>query len=193
MKPIAAILCLGASLLAGRAFAQSTTYRLTSVAPYTAADPAYDCPNGPCPQFDTTMGVSGSFTVSKPLPRLASSASILPYVSGYSFSNGLREFTDRDPLSRLDRFLVSTDASGRITSIEAMRVYRWLGQGSKSRRTDHIRASGSHAEGHANLYCQSGGTNQYGVEDTCLGASIDSASASAIGAATAVDVVTPSN
>lgn len=168
-----AALALATGLLAGQAVAQSSTYTVTSTGPYASVTPVSSCTTGPtypCASFTTAMGVSGSFTVSAPLAANLSDVEIGGQISAYQFSSGLHTVSSTHPNSRLSTFRVTTDASGRITTINSIAALQWLGAGSASNRYNAAGIASMSGVGAYNLECQIKGTGSSGVTDTCLSA-----------------------
>lgn len=171
MKFTVAALALATGLLAGQAVAQSSTYTVTSTGPYATITPVSNCTTGPtypCASFTAAMGVSGSFTVSAPLAANLSNTEIGGQISAYEFSSGLHTTSNTDPNSRLNSLRVTTDASGRITTINLMQAAQWLGAGSASNRFNFVAITATSASSLYNSGCQTQGTGNSGVADTCL-------------------------
>ena len=71
---------------AAASHAQSTTYVATATGNYTALINFTLCVAGPCQNFNTGIGASGSFTTSAPLAANLSAANVAPLVTAFSFS-----------------------------------------------------------------------------------------------------------
>lgn len=110
----------------GLALAQPVTYTATSTGGYTFQSDYTGCNfSGSCQNFSFLMGGSGSFTTSTRLGSNLVNASITPLVSAFTFTNGIDTFSGIDPEVYVKNFLVSTDASGAITST-SISVFKWI-------------------------------------------------------------------
>ena len=107
------------------AHAQPTTYVATATGNYTLLINFTLCVTGPCQNFNTGLGASGSFTTSAPLAANLAGANIAPLVTAFSFSDGIHTYSSADPAARIFLFNVSTNASGAITTTD-IRIQRWL-------------------------------------------------------------------
>jgi hypothetical protein len=100
---------LGLFIFAGVAQAQQTTYYFVSV-PFTTFSPGTNCP--------PTCRITGSFTVSQPLPPninlpvniIDSSGTFTP--TSFTFTDGVRTITNTT--ATISGFAVNTDANGNI-------------------------------------------------------------------------------
>jgi hypothetical protein len=68
----------------------------------------------PAGSFDSSMRVSGEFTLADPLAPGLASTDITPLLTSFSFSNGRTTLTNLDPQLTIAAFSVSTDAFGAI-------------------------------------------------------------------------------
>jgi len=107
------------------AHAQPTTYVATATGNYTLLTNFTLCVTGPCQNFNTGIGASGSFTTSAPLAANLAGANITPLVTAFSFSDGIHTYSSTDLAARIFLFNVSTNASGAITTTD-IRIQRWL-------------------------------------------------------------------
>lgn len=112
-------------LCTAAAHAQPTTYVATATGNYTLLTNFTLCVTGPCQNFNTGIGASGSFTTSAPLAANLAGANIAPLVTAFSFSDGIHTYSSADPAARIFLFNVSTNASGAITTTD-IRIQRWL-------------------------------------------------------------------
>src|SRR5271168_4093332 len=94
----------------------AATYNVTSP-DYTIVNNYTNCTVGTCVDYSTSLSASGNFTTSAALAANLSNAVIASDITSYSFSDGLNSFASSDPETRLQRFSVSTDSNGNITSL----------------------------------------------------------------------------
>jgi len=109
-----ALICAAAFLTSS---GWAATYTFTG-SNYTTTTDFTSCTAGACANFTTSMNLSGSFTVAAPLGTSLVNQNIASQLTSYSFSDGITTFASTDPNSRIFDFVVSTGASGNITSAE---------------------------------------------------------------------------
>jgi hypothetical protein len=111
---LSVFLLLGGLLVAGGANASATytytgtTYDPTSFTNYTS------CSAPTCGTFTTAMRVTGTFTVSAPLPANQSLTDISAQLVSWSFNNGIG-IVSSSGTAFIDTFQVATDSSGNIS------------------------------------------------------------------------------
>jgi hypothetical protein len=119
--------------------------------------------------------VNGWFTVPAPLPA-NTTLSVLPLLTGFSFSDGINTYLSTDPAVRLVDLTLSTDASGAIVAGN-LGVGRWLAGTAPHSVGDRYGDFGfgqspGNSQGFVfvehNRYCASVGPASSGVADTCL-------------------------
>lgn len=170
MKIATGALALAACLVAGQAFAQ-TNYTVSQTGDYASITNFTNCttaPTYPCASFTSSMGVSGAFSFAAPLAPNLSNAEVGSLVTTFSFSGGLTTIANTDALARLNTLRVSTNAQGGITVIDHMQAVQWQGAGSASNRFDAVVIIGALGISIHNAGCQTKGTGNSGVTDTCL-------------------------
>jgi len=163
---LAALVMLCAAAVA---HAQPTTYVATATGNYNLFIDFTLCVTGPCQNFNTSMGASGSFTTSAPLAANLSAANVAPLVTAFSFSDGINTYSSADPAVRIFFFNVSTNASGAITTTN-IRIQRWLTGTSPHVPGDRhswvlFLATG---EVDHNAQCLTVGASPAGVPDSCV-------------------------
>lgn len=154
---------------AAASHAQSTTYVATATGNYTALINFTLCVAGPCQNFNTGIGASGSFTTSAPLAANLSAANVAPLVTAFSFSDGIHTYSSGDPAARIFLFNVSTNASGAITATD-IRIQRWLTGTSPHVPGDRHSWIFFQATGEVdhNAQCLTVGASPAGVLDSCV-------------------------
>ena len=163
----------------------SVTYTFTG-ANYTSTTNFTACTTGPCANYTTSMMVTGSFTLASALGANVSNQNIASLITAYSFSDGINTYTNTDPNSRIYEALVSTNASGNITSSDLL-LEEWqsgTSPHSVGNRFAYIFIIGTtNALGNNNEGCASVGTTSpsSGVADVCNAVNPDTASSSASG------------
>lgn len=172
--------------------AQAATYSYQGgpaiyVSNSTTCAPPHDCGT-------YTMGeqaVTGTFTTATPLAPNLVDANIVPILTSYSFSGRLFVIDSASPASRVNRFRMSTDASGAIVSA-SIELHRWTYSAAGSPpegphvggdRRNQITVSTNGASGaYLNLFCISAGigTSADGTADTCMASGGDDLGSSAL-------------
>ncbi|WP_242421499.1 IPTL-CTERM sorting domain-containing protein [Acidovorax sp. Root267] len=171
-------------LAAGWAHAQATIYSATSTSPYTSKSDFSLCGAGPCQNFTLTMGPSGSFTTSSPLPGGLISANIFPLITAFSLSDGINTYSSADPAVRVVQVLVTTDPSGVVVNTNIF-IARWLTGTSPhvvNDRVSRIQIAGGIGSALHNIRCGAVAVAPSGVPDACT-ASFPDTSASGAGLA----------
>jgi len=160
-----------AAIAAGTSFGATVT--VSSTGNYGTVQNYTICTTSPastCANFLTTQNVSGTFTTSGALPASATSVEIGSTVTSYSFTSGLDTVASTDTNARLNSLRVTTDASGNITGIN-MQAVQWTTGSAPHTTADRFNAvtlSGTSGAGFHNSGCQTTGTGNSGVADTCL-------------------------
>jgi len=168
-----------AAMTAASAWA-SATYTFTSTNLGTFSNYT-TCSTGPCANYNSSMQLTGSFTLAAALPANFSGASdITSQVTSYSFSDGLNTYSSSDPNSRIYQFFISTDGTGAI-SVASILIERWQSGSSPHSVGNRVAlfnlngASINQAEN--NLTCVSVGSGtSSGIADVCQLANNDAAS-----------------
>lgn len=155
-------------LCTAAAHAQPTTYVATATGNYTLLINFTLCVTGPCQNFNTGIGASGSFTTSAPLAANLAGANIAPLVTAFSFSDGIHTYSSTDPAARIFLFNVSTNASGAITATDIW-VQRWLTGTSPHVPGDRHSSIFFRATGEVdhNAQCLTVAASPAGVADSC--------------------------
>lgn len=155
---VCAMLC--AAGFSSSAFAQETTYTLSTDGAYASFDSglATPCDIPPCPVFSAGQRITGSFSTSAPLAANLFGEYLPPSdVTGFSFSNGDTTFALADPNTRYRGFFVSTNGAGAITEFEIV-LMRWnmvpptTGDVATG-RLDYLYATHNLQQAHHNFYC----------------------------------------
>lgn len=158
----------------------ATTYTFTGPN-YTSRLNFTSCAIGTCANFTTSMSVSGSFTTASPLAANFSFQNIVAQVTSYSFSDGLDNFNSTDPNARAYEFLVSTNASGQISSY-AILLEVWTSGTSPHAAADrfnYVFATNGSTSGLRNDNCTEVGAGVSGAADSCFGDSSDASRSAA--------------
>lgn len=180
MKKIA--LGLLTAVATGTSF--GATVNVTSTGNYTTINNYTNCttvPASACANFLTTHNVSGTFTTAGPLPANANNQEIGSTVTSYSFANGLDTVASTDTNARLNSLRISTDASGNITNVNSMQAVQWTTgpiPHDNTSRFNAVTLAGANGAGTHNSACQTLGTGNSGVADTCVQAVINDTSRS---------------
>jgi hypothetical protein len=168
MKTIFAVYCYAVLILFGGS-ASAATYTVSSSGNYTAkTDFTAPCAAGICANFSLTMNVSGTFDV----PTLAANlliSDIAATVTSFSFSDGINTYSSADPDVRIYQFLVTTNASGALTSASIV-LMRWLTGATPHTTADHmsvVNLIGTSANAYNNAQCGVVGTAPSGAIDSC--------------------------
>ena len=178
---LAALLLLCAAAVA---HSQPTTYVATATGNYTVLVNFTLCNTGPCQNFNTGIGASGSFTTSAPLPANMAVVNIAPLVTAFSFSDGIHTYSSADPAVRIFLVHVGTNPAGAITATD-IRIQRWLTGTAPHVAGDRhsmveIRATG---EVDYNAPCLTVGLSPAGVADSCAVIGNDTSRSLAFGSA----------
>jgi hypothetical protein len=100
------------AIFASAIVAQATTY----TGQLYGASPKFDytsCAIGPCADYESAMKVTGFFTTATPLPaNLPGGSLILPFVTSFSFSDGVNTYSSGDPNVEAHALFAGTDAAG---------------------------------------------------------------------------------
>lgn len=154
----------------------TTLYVLTGgVAAPRSADFQPPCQAGRCANYRADNVVTGWFTTPYLLPPNLDRVDIYPLLAGFGFSDGVSIHSSGNPDSRMQSFVVSSTADGRIT-VERLWVVTWT----------------SGARPHSPGYCLNsltlaGGTAGAQNNDFCTGVS----SAAGFGVETGIDDACP--
>ena len=176
------LLGLVAMAAAGTSF--GATVNVTSTGNYGTIQNYTNCttvPTSSCANFVSTNNVSGTFTTSGALPANASNVDIGSTVTSYSFANGLDTIASTDTNARLNSLRISTDASGNVTNVNSMQAVQWTTGPVPHNNTSRFNAvtlAGANGAGTHNSACQTLGTGNSGVADTCLSAVVTDTSRS---------------
>ncbi|WCM94772.1 IPTL-CTERM sorting domain-containing protein [Acidovorax sp. NCPPB 2350] len=166
------LLGLVATLAAGTSF--GATVNISSTGNYSTLQNYTSCTTVPstlCANFLTTHNVSGTFTTTGALPASANNLEIGSTVTSYSFTSGLDTVASTDTNARLNSLRISTDASGNITNVNLMQAVLWLtgsAPHSTANRFSAVVVVGSNGTSTHNSGCNTLGTGNSGVTDTCL-------------------------
>ncbi|WP_245783748.1 IPTL-CTERM sorting domain-containing protein [Paracidovorax konjaci] len=180
MKKI--LLGLVAAVAAGTSF--GATVNVNSTGNYATIQNYTNCTSVPaslCANFLTSHNVSGTFTTTGALPANASNVEIGSTVTSYSFSSGLDTVASTDTNARLNSLRISTDASGNITSVNLLQAVLWMTGAAPHTTADRFIAivvSGANGTATHNSGCQTTGTGNSGVTDTCLVSTVSDTSRS---------------
>jgi hypothetical protein len=167
------------------AHSQPTTYVATAAGNYTLlTNFTAPCNTGPCQNFNTGIGASGSFTTAAPLAANLVAANITALVTAFSFSDGIHTYASTNPAVRVFLFNISTNAAGAITASD-VRVQRWLTGAAVHVAGDRhsmleIRAT---SEVDYNAPCLTVGVSPAGVADSCTVIGNDTSRSLAFGSA----------
>ncbi|GKS77670.1 IPTL-CTERM sorting domain-containing protein [Acidovorax sp. SUPP950] len=160
------------ALAAGTSF--GATVNINSTGNYASLQNYTNCTTTPaslCANFLTTNNVTGTFTTAGNLPANASNLEIGSTVTSYSFSTGLDTVASTDANARLNTLRISTDASGNLTNVNLMQAVLWLTGTAPHTTADRFTAaviSGNAGTATHNSGCQTVGTGNSGVTNTCL-------------------------
>jgi hypothetical protein len=175
-------LCLAPGLWAA-------TYTYTG-SPLTQSNPFYGpCAAGPCANFPAGATVHGWFTTATPLGSSLPNIDLDASVTGYSFTDGINTYSSEDPDSRVVSFIVGTDASGNITTVQ-LEFSVWktgssphAAQNRESFISVFNSSTGGWAHAYNNYRCDGIGAGvNSNVPDTCLIAVADQSSSFATSA-----------
>ncbi|MBF9266683.1 IPTL-CTERM sorting domain-containing protein [Paracidovorax cattleyae] len=150
------------------------TVNVNSTGNYATLENYTNCTTTPaslCANFLTTQNVTGTFTTAGALPANATNLEIGSTVTSYSFSSGLDTIASTDTNARLNTLRISTDASGNITSVNLMNAVLWQTGAAPHTTADRFAAIvifGATGTSTHNSGCQTLGTGNSGVTDTCL-------------------------
>lgn len=124
MKTIFISLCCAAATFFS-AGVKAATYNVTSTGNYTTTSNfTAPCAVGTCANYTSAMNVSGTFDVPTLAPNLTNS-NIATTVTAFSFNDGVNTYASTDPNVRKYQFVVTTNASGVLTSARVL-VEKWL-------------------------------------------------------------------
>lgn len=159
------------ALATGTSF--GATVNVTSTGNYATITNYTVCttPAALCANFLGTHNVSGTFTTAGALPVSAVNVEIGSTVTSYSFASGLDTVASSDANARLNSLRISTDASGNITSINLLQAVLWMTGAAPHTTADRFTAiviAGASGTATHNSGCQTTGTGNSGVLDTCL-------------------------
>ena len=119
------LLLLTALCVQVSAWAATYTYAgSTYTAPTLTNHAGPGCPIGACGDFTTSMSQSGTFTTASPLPPNFS-GNIAPFITAFSFSDGLTTYSSADPNTTLTLAVGLTDASGALLAGAGLNFQRW--------------------------------------------------------------------
>jgi len=155
---------------------EAATFTYTSGALDTATNFNHStCALGSCADFNNTMHATGSITTT-PLPASQTSLDPSPYLTSFTFFDGVTTYSSADPNVRA-RWTVDTDAFGNIASIYG-NFQRWQAGSAPhgaSDRFDNLTIFGP-AHYYHNYDCNSVGTSAapQNVPDFCVGVTFDS-------------------
>lgn len=149
----------------------AATYAYTG-APYTlVVNFTSPCGAGPCGDYVVGERVTGQFTTAVPLGSNLVNQNVFPSLTSYSFSDGLVTYSSANPNSRVDNFVVSTDAIGRIVAFDVV-VMLWQTGSSPHVAGDRVArfilSSPGVDDTQNNAPCVAVVTAPSGVPDACL-------------------------
>ena len=171
---IRALLSLAMLLLAVDAHAATLYVLIGGVAAPRAADFQPPCQSGRCTNYRSDNVVTGWFTTREPLPANLNRVDIYPRLLAYAFADGVNLHTSANPESRVQSFVVSTSASGRV-SVERLWLITWT-SGTRPHtpgdRLNSLTLSGGYAVAQNNDACngvssRSGFGVETGIDDAC--------------------------
>jgi hypothetical protein len=162
--------------------AQTTIYTYTGL-PLTRLNFTAPCGTGPCANFPAGATITGSFVTANPLPGGLSAANIYPSVTGYSFTDGINTYSSANPNSRVQGFLVNTDAGGNITAF-GIAIGIWQTGSSPHAVSDRVAAFQLNTVTPSigavnNDRCTAVGVSSAGVTDSCSTGTADASTSQA--------------
>lgn len=172
--------------------AQAATYTAATTGPYTVKTDFTVCSGGPCQNYTLAMTPSGSFTTATPLAANLSNANIAAQITSFSFSDGINTFASTDPNVRIFQAIVSTSATGSITS-STLFFELWQTGTSPHAVGDKVALIqiGNSVFATNTLNCTGVGTTPAGAADSCVSGPGDIGSSNASGATWTWAAVTP--
>ncbi|WP_374191656.1 IPTL-CTERM sorting domain-containing protein [Delftia sp. ASV31] len=181
-----------AMCLAAIGAVHAATYSAATTGPYTAKTDFTVCSGGPCQNYTLAMTPSGSFTTSAPLAANLSNANIAAQITSFSFNDGINTFASTDPNVRIFQAIVSTSATGSITS-SALLLELWQTGTSPHAVGDKVALIqiGNSVFATNTLNCTGVGTTPAGAADSCVLGPGDIGASNASGAAWTWAAVTP--
>ncbi len=103
--------------------AVAATYTFTGPV-YTSHSDHTACPAGTCADYTLSMHLAGTITTATPLPPGSVIQDIGPFVTSYSFNDGVNTISSSDQNARIAKGFVITDATGTITGTD-LRLQQW--------------------------------------------------------------------
>lgn len=171
---IRALLSWALLLLALDAHAATLYMLIGGVAAPRATDFQPPCQSGRCINYRSDNVVTGWFTTREPLPANLNRVDIYPRMIAYAFADGVSFHASANPESRVQSFVVSTSASGRV-SVDRLWLVTWT-SGTRPHapgdRLNSLTLSGGYAVAQNNDACsgvssRTGFGVETGIDDAC--------------------------
>lgn len=147
MKTIAFLLAVIATSTA----CADVTYKLISSNYTSGIDYTPPCQAPVCANYNTSMRMSGDFSVITALPPNLNNQDITPLLIRYRFNDGINTYLNSGP-AKISSFKVTTDATGTITDT-VIDLYQWQTEPNAGGYFNCVEIYGSRLEGHNARIC----------------------------------------